>query len=73
MADIFVNPEDLDTPDPRRPYPNLGPIETSSLLHDAHRSECSGCSDPIITGDRVRADGFGNWIHADCASFANGE
>lgn len=65
MADIFVNLDDLD---PNRPYPNLGPVFTAT-----YACPCSYCDEEIQDGDQIRADGFGNWIHADCASFANGE
>ena len=50
------------------PYPNLGPVFTAT-----YACPCSYCDEEIQDGDQIRADGFGNWIHADCASFANGE
>lgn len=38
----------------------LGPVFMAS-----HESHCEGCDEWIVPGEDIRADGYGNYIHAD--------
>ena len=55
MSDLFVEP---DATPPRRQ--GLGPVFTAT-----YESDAACCSEPIVPGEDIRADGRGGWIHAD--------
>lgn len=58
--DLFDEPDDLDT---------FGPVFTAY-----HSSEDECCGDGIESGQSIRADGAGGWIHAshECERLARG-
>lgn len=40
--------------------PEFGPIFTAT-----YESDCPSCDEPILPGEDIRADGHGDFIHAD--------
>lgn len=41
-------------------YDRLGAVFTAE-----YEGSCSGCEDPVVPGEDVRADGQGGYVHAD--------
>lgn len=54
------DPFDEAKPASRGLWYGFGPIFTAT-----YESDCPSCDDPIEPGEDIRADGWGDFIHAD--------
>lgn len=48
------------------PFVSASEAQTPPVVLAQHPGECSDCGWEIDPGDPIRADGSGDWLHADC-------
>jgi hypothetical protein len=44
------------------------PARSGPWITARYPGRCSGCTEPVTPGDRIRGDGDGGWLCEDCGS-----